>query len=187
MGMTLANKITVCRILAVPFFIAAILDYSPQEDYHRFIALGIFLFAVISDLVDGYVARKWKQQTKAGAILDPLADKILLIFAFVFLYFINDRLPLVKFPAWLVVWAIGRDVILIFGVTIVSIFQGVFEIKPTKWGKATTFAEVMSVLAVLLQWQFLSIFWYIALILIIGSTIDYMRKGIKMLNHGEGL
>ncbi|MBF0478471.1 MAG: CDP-alcohol phosphatidyltransferase family protein [Candidatus Omnitrophica bacterium] len=185
--MTLANKITVCRILAVPFFIAALLDYGPGREYNLNVALGIFLFAVISDLVDGYVARRWKQKTKAGAILDPLADKILLIFAFVFLYFINDHLPLVKFPAWLVVWAIGRDLILILGVTIVSIYHGVFEIKPTKWGKATTFAEVMSVLAVLLQWPFLSVFWYVALGLIIGSTIDYMRKGIKMLNVGEGL
>ncbi len=81
MSLTFANKITICRILAVPFFIATVLYYSPQRDHLRYAALGIFLFAVISDVIDGYIARTRHQKTRAGAILDPLADKLLLISA----------------------------------------------------------------------------------------------------------
>ena len=83
MALTFANKITVCRIVAVPFLIATVLYYTPQNDYLRLVALGIFLFAVISDAVDGYVARHYRQRTKAGAVLDPVADKLLLISAFI--------------------------------------------------------------------------------------------------------
>ncbi|MEK7097356.1 MAG: CDP-alcohol phosphatidyltransferase family protein, partial [Patescibacteria group bacterium] len=69
MPLTLANKITIARILAVLFFITVILYYSPQDDYLRYVALGIFLFAVISDVIDGYIARAHDQKTQIGAIL----------------------------------------------------------------------------------------------------------------------
>ena len=86
MGLTFANKVTVGRILLVPFFIATVLYLSDSRPNLRYIALGLFLLAVISDVIDGYIARTHHQKTKAGAILDPLADKILLISAFICLY-----------------------------------------------------------------------------------------------------
>src|SRR3989338_5889283 len=90
MSLTFANKITICRILAVPFLIATLMYYSLERDYLRFVALGLFLFAVISDVIDGYIARTRNQKTIAGAILDPLADKILLISAFICLSMIGE-------------------------------------------------------------------------------------------------
>ena len=72
MALTAANKITIARILAVPFFVTAVLSYSPQADYLRYVALGIYLFAAISDVVDGYIARTRGQATAVGAILDSL-------------------------------------------------------------------------------------------------------------------
>src|SRR3989338_2065947 len=112
MGLTFANKITIVRIVAVPFFIATVLYYSPEENYLRYVALGIFLFAVISDVIDGYIARTRDQKTRAGAILDPLADKLLLISAFICLYKIGIQLGEIHFPVWFVVAVISRDVIL---------------------------------------------------------------------------
>jgi len=79
MVFTLANKLTVFRILLVPVFVWTVLCYSPDKDYLRFVAFGIFLFAVLLDVFDGYIARKLHQETKLGSILDPLADKFLLI------------------------------------------------------------------------------------------------------------
>ncbi|MBU3958636.1 MAG: CDP-alcohol phosphatidyltransferase family protein, partial [Candidatus Omnitrophica bacterium] len=64
--MNFANKISTFRILSVPFFISSLVYYSPQRDYLRFVALGIFILGVLSDMVDGYIARKSQQQSKAG-------------------------------------------------------------------------------------------------------------------------
>lgn len=185
MALTFANKITVCRILAVPFFIATVLYYSPQKDHLRFTALGIFLFAVISDVIDGYVARRHHQKTKAGAVLDPLADKLLLMSAFICLYKIGVGLEAVRFPIWFVVGVISRDAILLLGAMIIHLFSGDLTIEPTFLGKATAFFQVLSILGVLLQWPFSSVVWYPTLFLAVVSGVDYIRKGIKMINNGE--
>ena len=94
--MNIANKISTFRILTVPFFIACILYYSPDKDYLRLMALSIFVIAVFSDCIDGYIARKKKQYSPAGLILDPVGDKILLISAFIFLHIVDTgiRIPL---------------------------------------------------------------------------------------------
>ncbi len=184
MSLTLANKITVCRILLVPFFIAALLCYSPANDHLRFVALGIFMFAVISDIIDGYIARTRNQKTKAGAILDPLADKILLISAFVCIYKMGVLLPVFQFPIWLVVVVISRDVILLLGAVVIYFVKGDFPIEPTVWGKANTFFQASSVVGILLQWTFTFVFWYITLALTVISAIDYIRGGIKIINDG---
>ncbi len=184
MGMTFANKITVCRILAVPFFISSVLYYSHEQEYFRYVALSIFLFAVISDFIDGYIARRWHQKTKAGAILDPLADKLLLISAFITLYAMRLQLGSVQFPTWLVVAAISREVILILGATIIQLQKGDLILNPTWLGKTTTFFQMASVLGVLLDWEFSYLIWDATLIFTIISGLDYIREGIKILNNG---
>lgn len=185
MSLTFANKITICRILAVPFFIAAILYYSPQRDYLRYFALGVFLFAVVSDVIDGYVARTYYQKTKAGAILDPLADKLLLMSAFICLYYKGSSLmPMVYFPGWIVIAVISRDVFLIIGSLIIYMVHHRLEVDPTFWGKTTTFLQVISVIGILLQWPFSFVVWYLMLFFTFISTVDYMRTGIKVLNTG---
>ncbi|MCM8771391.1 MAG: CDP-alcohol phosphatidyltransferase family protein, partial [Candidatus Omnitrophica bacterium] len=69
--MNIANKVSIFRILSIPFFIACIAYYSPERDFLRFIALGIFFLAVVSDAIDGYLARKSKIKSSAGLVLDP--------------------------------------------------------------------------------------------------------------------
>jgi len=182
MPLTFANKITICRILAVPFLIATLLYYSPERDHLRMVALVIFLFAVISDIVDGYVARTRHQKTPAGVILDPLADKLLLISVFLCLYKIGPDLPVVGFPLWLVVAVISRDVILLMGASIIYITNGNFLIEATRWGKTSTFFQVATVIALLLQLAGMEWLWVVTVFFVIISGIDYIRNGIKLLN-----
>ncbi|OGW97888.1 MAG: hypothetical protein A2Z81_03735 [Omnitrophica WOR_2 bacterium GWA2_45_18] len=186
MPLTFANKITIVRIVLVPFFITTVLYYSPQKDYLRFVSLGIFMFAVISDIIDGYIARTRNQKTKAGAILDPLADKILLISAFICLYKVSVLFESVRFPIWLVVAVISRDAVLLLGAMIIHMVRGDIKIEPTLWGKASTFFQIFSVIGILLQWSFSPLIWCAAIILAAVSGIDYIRTGIKVLNNSDG-
>lgn len=181
-----ANRITIFRILAVPFFIAVLLYYSPQRDYLRNVALGIFLFAVISDVIDGYIARTRHQKTQAGAILDPLADKFLLISAFICLYKIGEQLPFIHLPLWLVVTVISRDIILLIGALLIFMVHGQVPVEATKWGKISTFFQVTAVIGMLLQWPISVATWYVALVFAVISGIDYIRYGIKVLNLPRG-
>ena len=118
-----SNKISVFRILTVPFFAGLLLYYSPQRDYLRFIALGVFILAVLSDAIDGYIARIKREKTEAGAIIDPLADKILLITAFVLLYAMPAKGLAINIPLWVVITVVSRDAILLIGAVIIYILK----------------------------------------------------------------
>lgn len=181
MSLTLANKITIVRILAVPFFIAVVLYYSPANDYLRYVALFIFLFAVISDVIDGYIARRYHQKTRVGAIIDPLADKILLISAFICIYAVGHELK-IEFPIWLIVAVLSRDFFLVVGYVLVFMFHGKFEIRVSAWGKATTFFQGVCVVGVLLQWSWTAVFWYVTFALTVISGLDYFWRGFNLLN-----
>lgn len=185
MSLTLANKITVVRILLVPVFISTVLYYTPGRDHLRYAALGVFLFAVLSDIIDGYVARHWKQQTRAGALLDPLADKCLLISAFICLYKVGVAFPVTRFPVWLVVTVISRDVILLVGSALIYMLHRGLVIEATRWGKASTGGQVVAVICMLMQWP-VDPLWYMVLCLAVISGIDYIRRGIKVINQGPG-
>ncbi len=182
-SLTLANQITIFRILLIPFLIAVVLYYRPEKDYLRFVALGIFLVLSLSDLADGYIARKYRQQSSVGAILDPLADKLLLISAFICIYKISVYFT-IRFPIWLIVAVISRDVILLLGAAVIFLVRGDLKVEPTKWGKSNTFAQGCCIVAILLQWPYSPIIWDVTLLLTIGTTLDYLIKGIKMLNQG---
>jgi CDP-diacylglycerol--glycerol-3-phosphate 3-phosphatidyltransferase len=179
--MNFANKISTFRILSVPFFIASLIYYSPERDYLRFVALCIFVLGVISDAVDGYIARKSQQKSKAGLILDPLGDKLLLISAFICLYLINEFPMGIKFPLWVVLIVISRDVIIILGTVVTFIIKQDINVSPTRWGKLTTTFQMLAVIAVLMQLQFSYIFWNIAVFFTIISGVDYIRRGFKNL------
>jgi len=181
MKLNFANRITVCRILAVPVFISYVLYYTPEKDIFRYYALGIFLFAVISDIIDGYIARTRNQKTRAGAILDPLADKLLLISSYICLYKVGVNFPVFRFPMWLVVAVISRDMILLIGGFLIYILHGDFVTEATRWGKASTFFQILAVIMMLIQWPLTPV-WYLALLFTVISGVDYIRKGIKIMN-----
>lgn len=179
--MNIANKISIFRILSVPFFIATLMYYSPQEDFLRFIALGLFLLAIISDAVDGYIARKSKQKTKAGLVLDPLADKVLLISAFICLHLINGLPKGIKFPLWVTLIVVSRDAIILLGAVVVYFVKQSLDIYPTKWGKLTTTFQMTSVIGVLIQFRFTYILWWLAVFFTLISGIDYIKRGFRAL------
>lgn len=177
--MNIANKISTFRILSVPFFIACLVYYVPGREYLRHLALVIFVLGVISDGLDGYIARKAKMQSKAGLILDPLGDKLLLISAFIFLSPIC-QLPL-KFPLWVSFIIISRDIIIIIGTLVIYMVKQDLDVHPTKWGKLTTIFQMLSVVCVLAQWRIAALIWWPAVIFTVVSGIDYICKGFKIL------
>ena len=177
--MNFANKISTFRILSVPFFIACLMYYSPEKEYLRFVALGIFILAVISDAVDGYVARKGKLFSKAGMILDPLGDKLLLMGAFIFLSPMSKFT--ITFPLWLTLIVISRDLIILMGTLVIYMVKQKIDIHPTKWGKLTTTFQMLSAIAILLQFKFSQFLWVIALLFTIVSGVDYVMRGFKIL------
>jgi len=176
--MNIANKISTFRILTVPFFIASLMYYTPEREYLRWLAFGIFLLAVVSDAVDGYVARKSRQKSKAGLILDPLGDKVLLMSAFICLYFVNTG---VTFPLWFVFVVISRDILILLGVVVMYMVRQKLDILPTIWGKLTTTFQMLSVISVFLRCGYCQYLWWLTIAFTVISGLDYIRRGFKVL------
>ncbi len=172
--MNFANKISTFRILSVPFFIA-MLYYSRGNESLRVVALVIFIIAVFSDAIDGYIARKTKQKSQAGLVLDPLADKLLLVSAFISLYLFGE------FPFWVALVVITRDIIITLGAVVIYMVKHNLNIASTIFGKIATIAQMLTVIVTLLRFQFLHIFWWVTVILTIISGIIYVMRGFKIL------
>jgi CDP-diacylglycerol--glycerol-3-phosphate 3-phosphatidyltransferase len=184
--MNFANKITLFRIISVPFFVACLVFYTPAKAYLRYLALAIFLLAIVSDVIDGYIARSRRQKTQAGAILDPLADKILLLTAFIFLYRVSKTYLAVSLPLWLLLIVISRDIIILVGSAILLVTHKDTQITPTWWGKLTTFFQMCTVIAIILEYPKTWIIWGLAAVFTCISGIDYARRGINILNAEHG-
>ena len=150
--MTTANKITILRILLIPFFVVETLYYVRQgHEVHRVLAIVCFALASICDGVDGYVARRFNQRSELGAILDPLADKLLLVSGVVVLSF--DHSPyLESVPLWLTGTIIGRDVLILVGMLVIQFMVGKVEVQPRIIGKVATVLQMAVVLWIMLKW-----------------------------------
>jgi len=149
--MTTANKITILRILLIPFFVVEIIYYARTGNATCWLA-GILSFAVaaILDGVDGYVARRYHQWSELGTVLDPIADKLLLVSAVVVLSF-NHTPWLATIPLWLTGTIIGRDLLTCLGVIVVHFTVGKVTVRPRLTGKIATVLQMSVVLWILLQ------------------------------------
>lgn len=181
--MGLANKITIIRILLVPFLFTTLFYYKPEYDFLRFIALGIFFVCGITDAIDGYVARKFYQKTKLGSILDPLADKLLILTAFLSLSIIKNMPAASKIPPWLTIIVISRDSIILLGTAVIFMMIKDIDIKPSLLGKATTFFQMLTVVAALLQFSFINILWWLTAFFTVSSGLGYVWRGTRILNE----
>jgi cardiolipin synthase len=173
MRLTVATQITLLRLVLVPFVAMSIL-------YHRYgLALIIFLISGISDLIDGVIARKFGQKTKLGALLDPMADKLLLSTSFVLLTLPASQLN-VPIPLWLTVMVFGRDIMIVVGAVAIALITGFTRFDPTIYGKASTLVQIVTVLSVLIvnylgadkiyvQWLF-----YLTFALTLFSGVHYL-------------
>ncbi|HTV63593.1 MAG TPA: CDP-alcohol phosphatidyltransferase family protein, partial [Verrucomicrobiae bacterium] len=122
--MTTANKVTILRILLIPFFVVELIYYvRTGNEVHRLFAILSFAITAILDGVDGYIARRYNQKSELGAILDPLADKLLLVSAVVTLSF-NNAPYLRQIPLWLTGTIIGRDAVLGIGWVVIHLVVG---------------------------------------------------------------
>jgi CDP-diacylglycerol--glycerol-3-phosphate 3-phosphatidyltransferase len=181
--MTTANKITIARILLVPVFVVELLNYTGSgREIHRWIALAVFLIAAIGDGVDGFVARRFNQKTEMGALLDPLADKLLLVLGLVILTLDNaprlDRIPL-----WLTATVLARDVMLLLFLVLVNYMVGRGTVHPHATGKIATVLQMVCVVWALLKWDATWLHW-----LAVGATsftalsgLIYLRDGTRMI------
>ena len=180
--MTSATHLTILRMTFVPIFVV----FMVYNDLA--LALAIFLLASITDLMDGIVARKFGQKTALGAFLDPVADKLLLTSSFILLSL--DTLELtIRIPAWLTITVIGRDVLMVVAVLVISIVKGPRLFLPSIFGKIATVLQLLTVLVVLvanqftIQLNYLEIMFYLTFILTLVSGVHYMAEGMKFFGH----
>ena len=152
--MTTANKITILRILLIPVFIVELLYYfKTGDERHRFAGLICFALASILDAVDGYIARHYNQRSELGAILDPLADKLLLVSAIVLLSLRSAETHIVRIPLWVTATIISRDAILLIGIVVVQVTCGKAQVRPRIIGKVATVIQMAMVLWTILKWD----------------------------------
>ncbi len=151
--MTTANKVTIGRILLIPFFVVEVLYYVKSgNDLHRIAGLFTFAVAAICDGVDGYIARRYQQMSELGMILDPLADKLLLVSGVVLLSFDHGAL-LGQFPPWFGCTIIGRDLLILVGMVVIQFTVGKVRVRPRLVGKVATVLQMASVIWILLRWD----------------------------------
>ena len=196
--MNLPNKLTLSRVIMVPFFVVFIL-LVPKFLYFKWIALAIFIIASLTDLLDGKIARKYNLVTNFGKFMDPLADKLLVCSALIAMSSLG------VIPAWITIVIIAREFI-ISGFRLIAAEKGVV-IAASMWGKwKTTFQMVMLCVQMVVMDQYVSvndniaanglyvvtpfyrglmmigsITMYIALILTVVSLIDYLLKNKDVL------
>ena len=193
--MTLANKITIGRILLIPVFIFLTLDYirdsqrGQAQEWERLLACAVFALATVSDAVDGYIARRYRQKSELGTFLDPLADKTLLVSALILLSVrFKDGTPFAQLPLWFPILVISRDLILLAGTVLIHMLTGRVSARPRIVGKCATVFQMLTLGWVLLKLEApdFTVWLYGAGVFTFISGIWYVFDGIKQLNASEG-
>ncbi|MCX4306774.1 MAG: CDP-diacylglycerol--glycerol-3-phosphate 3-phosphatidyltransferase [Acetatifactor sp.] len=168
--MNLPNKLTIFRVILIPFFVVLLL--FEITDYDKWIALAIFIIASLTDFLDGHIARKYNLVTNFGKFMDPLADKLLVCSALICL------VELSKIPAWIVILIIAREFI-ISGFRLVASDNGVV-IAASYWGKFKTTFQIVMICLMIADLESLyfvtQIVMWIALALTVISLVDYLVK-----------
>lgn len=179
--MNLPNKLTVLRVILIPFFVLVLLLEGGSNQMLRYGAAAIFIVASLTDLLDGKIARKYNLVTNFGKFMDPLADKLLVCAALICL------VELGQLPAWMVIVIVSREFI-ISGFRLVAVEQGVV-IAASYWGKWKTTFQMIAVILMIFNLPAIQgvtdIFIWVALILTIISLVDYIAKNHKVLTEGR--
>ena len=168
--MNLPNTLTVLRVIMIPFFVLFMLGDITSAD--KYIALGIFIAASLTDTLDGYLARKNNQVTNFGKFMDPLADKLLVCAAMICL------MDLDRLPSWIVIFIIS-------GFRLIAADNGIV-IAASWWGKAKTISQMLMIILLVADLGGVfdtigQVVIYIALVLTVVSLIDYIAKNKQVL------
>ena len=182
--LTVANLLTVLRLILIPVFVTALY-------YQRFTwALGVFFAAAITDGLDGLAARSFNQKTQLGAILDPMADKLLLVTAFVILSMPRFTLT-APIPFWLTAVAISRDVIIVLAAAVINMTTGFSRFRPSIPGKLNTFVQIITIVFFLVANAFdlltgyLPAVYYTTLALAVFSGLHYIVHINRLMSEGQ--
>ena len=174
--MGLANWLTTLRILLIPVFVTLLVYRRPGW------AFLVFCAASLTDMLDGYIARRRGTQTRLGAFLDPVADKLLMTSAFVTLTYLK------VIPFWIAAVVVSRDLILSVGVLVIHVAGGTVHPSPSWLGKASTLCQVATVVSAMLAYYFKILpslpraaAWVMAFFTI-ASGLQYLVQGLKQLN-----
>src|SRR6266576_4149213 len=190
--MTTANKITLVQILIIPAFVTMAIYYgqsiergAPLE-WQRLVAILIFLVASISDGLDGYVARRYNQRSSLGVILDPIADKGLLLSGIITLSISNWSKvdpEYGRFPAWFPVLVISRDAVILVGTAVLHLLIGKVRVRPSWTGKVATVLQMAAIAWVMLQLRFIPLSYIVvaAGVFTFVSGVIYVMDGIRQL------
>lgn len=179
--MTIPNYLTLIRILLVPVFVSLIVQYDSSHEHLRFWAIVCFFSAVITDALDGFIARRFNMRSEIGAFLDPFADKLLVISGFMAIEF--STAFQIKPPIWIVIVVVFRDFFIVCGLIMIFLLTNKIHVMPNILGKMTTVLQMSAVGAILLQWKTAPIFWYLAIVSTIFSIFSYIFREAKRLNH----
>ncbi|MCI8268335.1 MAG: CDP-diacylglycerol--glycerol-3-phosphate 3-phosphatidyltransferase [Lachnospiraceae bacterium] len=179
--MNLPNKLTVLRVVLIPFFVLSLMMFGGTVSLLRYLAAAIFIVASLTDMLDGKIARKYNLVTNFGKFMDPLADKLLVCSALICL------VELGQLPAWMVILIVSREFI-ISGFRLVAAEQGIV-IAASYWGKFKTTFQMIAVILMIVNlpvlWLLTEACTWIALILTIVSLADYIMKNHKVLTEGR--
>jgi cardiolipin synthase len=174
--MGLANWLTTLRILLIPVFVTLLVYRSAGW------AIVVFCVASLTDLLDGYIARTRGTQTRLGAFLDPVADKLLITSAFITLTYLK------VIPFWIAAVVVSRDLMLSVGVLVIHVAGGTVHPTPSWLGKASTLCQMATVFTAMLAFYFRMLLslpkgaaWVTAFFTV-ASGLQYLMQGLKQLN-----
>ena len=179
--MNLPNKLTILRVIMIPFFVLFLLLEGGTNTTYRYIAAAVFIVASFTDMLDGNIARKYGLVTNFGKFMDPLADKLLVCSGLICFTALG------QLSAWVVILIISREFI-ISGFRLVASDNGIV-IAASYWGKFKTVSQMIMSVLLIINIPALSIlttvFIWIAAILTVVSLIDYIAKNYKVLTEGS--
>ena len=185
---TVPNLLTIFRMVLIPVFVSLLF-------YQRFIwALTVFVIAGITDGLDGLFARRFGQQSQLGTVLDPIADKLLLVTAFVVLSMrsvfpepVPSHLPV---PFWVTVAVISRDVFIVVGAAAINVMTGFRGFRPSWLGKLNTTVQIIAIAAIIFAARFpygtgyyLPTTYVIVFSLAVASGLHYVFFVSKLMNQ----
>lgn len=182
--LTIPNLLTVLRMALIPIF-ASLLYYGYARG-----SLAVFLIAAFSDAVDGFWARRFKQESTLGTIIDPIADKMLMTTAFILLTIPNGMDPVrhLPIPFWVTATVIGRDVLIITSAAAINFMTGFRGFRPSLLGKMSTLVQVAAILLILYAFAsgitfFLPTTYVVVVFFAVASGIHYIFQVAQLMKE----
>lgn len=183
MNFTVPNLLSMLRMAIIPLFVIALLENRPKR------ALALFLVAGVTDALDGAIARFLNQRSVLGTYLDPIADKLLLVTAYVMLSL--PGAPGGGIPLWITVLVIARDVLIVVMAALLHLAHGVPSFPPSWISKVNTAAQVSAIVTVLLaalmpRFDLLAtVLVHVVAVLTVASGLDYIVRANRMAADRE--